>query len=85
MHQLILKQHQASVQKVPANQKTFIDTDFGIVNKKAASIFSCVDLIRNDLKPFSFVESEKNSKIQEVEPDFKEYADQVFSFDTFDV
>ena len=68
LHQYLLKQHQASVEKVPANQKVLIDTEFGIVNRKAVNIFSWLDWICNDLKPFSSVESEKPRTYTKLNP-----------------
>ena len=54
------------------NQKTITHPSFGLNNKQALNIYSWLDWICNDIKPFSFVESENTRRYTNLEKNFRE-------------
>ena len=62
LHTHIKVQHGLQEDGADKNQKTITHPSFGLINKQALNIYSWLDWICNDLKPFSFVESENTRK-----------------------
>ena len=67
LHTHIKVQHGLQEDGADKNQKTITHPSFGLINKQALNIYSWLDWICNDLKPFSFVESENTRKYTNLE------------------
>ena len=67
LHTHIKVQHGLQEDGDDKNQKTITHPSFGLINNQALNIYSWLDWICNDLKPFSFVESENTRKYTNLE------------------